>query len=193
MLRIISFEGIDGSGKTTVANMVYQRLKNQFSGKNIVLTREPFTDEIISLIEKSGWKDPIALTLLFAADRAYHLRELINQNPDVVLMDRYIYSSIAYQSALGVEENWIEIVNSKFPKPVLTILLDISPDKALQRIQKNDKFNFKEKIESLTIVREKYLELARREKNIVIVNAEKSLNEVVEEVYSIIYSYLITL
>ncbi|MFP3170274.1 MAG: dTMP kinase, partial [Sulfolobaceae archaeon] len=100
MLRIISFEGIDGSGKTTVANMVYQRLKNRFSSKNIVLTREPFTNEITSLIEKSGWKDPIALTLLFAADRAYHLRELINQNPDVILMDRYIYSSIAYQSAL---------------------------------------------------------------------------------------------
>jgi len=193
VLRIISFEGIDGSGKTTVANMVYQRLKNRFSSKNIVLTREPFTNEITSLIEKSGWKDPIALTLLFAADRAYHLRELINQNPDVILMDRYIYSSIAYQSALGIEENWIETVNSKFPKPVLTILLDISPNKALQRIQKNDKFNFKEKIESLTIVREKYLELARREKNIVMINAEKPLNDVVEEVYSIIYSYLLTL
>jgi len=193
MLRIISFEGIDGSGKTTVANMVYQRLKNQFSDKKIILTREPFTNEITSLIEKSGWKDPIVLTLLFAADRAYHLRELVSQNPDVILMDRYIYSSIAYQSALGIEESWIEIVNSKFPKPVLTILLDISPNKALQRIQKNDKFNFKEKIESLTIVREKYLELARKEKNIIIVNAEKPLNEVVEEVYSIIYSYLLTL
>ena len=188
MLRIISFEGIDGAGKTTVASLVYEKLKNL--NKKVILTKEPYSDEIIKLIEEIGWKDPVALTLLFAADRAYHLHQLSLQNPDLVLMDRYIYSSIAYQSALGLDEEWIRSVNSKFPKPVLTILLDISPEKAMSRIQKSDKFNFREKIESLKIVRQKYLELAKREENIIVINAEQPLEKVVEKVYSIIYSYL---
>ncbi|WP_221290627.1 dTMP kinase [Stygiolobus caldivivus] len=187
-MRIISFEGIDGSGKTTVSKLVYEKIRNV--SKRIILTKEPYTEEISSLIEKAGWKDPVTLTLLFAADRAYHLQYLSTQNPDLVIMDRYIYSSVAYQSALGLDENWIELVNSKFPKPFLTILLDLSPEIAIRRIQKNDKFNFQEKLDSLKLVRERYLEIAKKEKNIVIINAEEPLDKVVNKVYSVIYSYL---
>ena len=71
---------------------------------------------------------------------------------DFIILDRYYYSSIAYQGALGLDEEWIEKINSYFPKPDLTILLDLPVEIALYRL-KNDKFNFKEKIESLKKLR----------------------------------------
>ncbi len=106
-------------------------------------------------------------------------------------MDRYIDSTIAYQSSLGIDENWIRNLNKYFPEPDLTILLDLKPETAIARIKnKVDKFNFDEKISTLSKVREKYLELAKRNNKIRIVNAEKSIDEIVEETWSIVYSFL---
>ncbi|AHC51234.1 thymidylate kinase [Sulfolobus acidocaldarius SUSAZ] len=189
---IISFEGIDGSGKTTISKIIYEKLLIEIgSNRKIILTSEPFSREIIKLIEEIGWKDPISLTLLFTADRAYHLNLLFKQSPEIIIMDRYIDSTIAYQSSLGIDENWIRNLNKYFPEPDLTILLDLKPETAIARIKnKVDKFNFAEKISTLSKVREKYLELAKRNNKIRIVNAEKSIDEIVEETWSIVYSFL---
>ncbi|MDT7876114.1 MAG: dTMP kinase [Sulfolobaceae archaeon] len=191
-MLIISFEGIDGSGKTTIAKLVFERIVKIIGNrKKVLLTQEPFTKEITSLIEKLGWKDPIALTLLFSADRAFHINWILKEGYDIILMDRYIHSTIAYQSVLGVDEEWIRLINSNFPKPDIVILLDIKPETALERLRgKVDKFNFSEKLLSLSKVREKYLELSRKERNFKVINAERELNEIVEEVWNIIYSYL---
>ncbi|WP_061997553.1 dTMP kinase [Sulfolobus acidocaldarius] len=183
---------IDGSGKTTISKIIYEKLLIEIgSNKKIILTSEPFSQEIIKLIEEIGWKDPISLALLFTADRAYHLNLLFKQNPEIIIMDRYIDSTIAYQSSLGIDENWIRNLNKYFPEPDLTILLDLKPETAIARIKnKVDKFNFDEKISTLSKVREKYLELAKRNNKIRIVNAEKSIDEIVEETWSIVYSFL---
>ncbi|MEM3971130.1 MAG: dTMP kinase [Saccharolobus sp.] len=184
MQRLIAIEGIDGSGKTTLALSLKQFLEEKRKVRTLV-TREPFTEEIINLIEKLGWNDPLVLSLLFAADRAIHVRWFSNmKDRDFIILDRYYYSSIAYQGALGLDEEWIEKINSYFPKPDLTILLDLPVEIALYRL-KNDKFNFKEKIESLKKVREKYLQLAVKY-NFHIIDASKSKEEILNEAIKII-------
>jgi len=185
MFKIIVFEGIDGAGKTTISKIVYDFLKEK--NYNVILTQEPFTKEIKELIKKAGWKDPILLTLLFSADRAYHIKWLMDQNPEIVIMDRYYYSTIAYQSVLGVEEDWIMAVNSKFPKPDITFLLDLSEEEALKRLKKDDQFNFEEKISSLKLVRKKYLELARKY-NFIVIDAIDKIENITKKVISIICS-----
>ena len=185
MFKIIAFEGIDGAGKTTISKIVYDFLREK--NYNVVLTQEPFTKEIKELIKKSGWKDPVLLTLLFSADRAYHIRWLMDQNPEIVIMDRYYYSTIAYQSVLGLEEDWIITVNSKFPKPDITFLLDLSEEEALKRLKKDDQFNFEEKISSLKLVRKKYLELARKY-NFVVIDATDRIENITKKVLSVICS-----
>ena len=185
MFKIIVFEGIDGAGKTTISKLVYDFLKEK--NYNVILTQEPFTKEIKELIKNSGWKDPVLLTLLFSADRAYHIKWLMDQKPEIVIMDRYYYSTIAYQSVLGVEEDWIITVNSKFPKPDITFLLDLSEEEALKRLKKDDQFNFEEKISSLKLVRSKYLELARKY-NFIVIDATDKIENITKKVISVICS-----
>ncbi|ACP38114.1 dTMP kinase [Saccharolobus islandicus] len=188
MQKLIAIEGIDGSGKTTLANLLKEHLESKMK-LNVIVTREPFSEDIIKLIEKIGWNDPILLVLLFAADREIHVNWLSKiKDADLIILDRYYFSSIAYQGALGVDEQWIKMVNSYFPKPDMVILLDLPIEVAISRI-KNDKFNFEEKIKSLAKVREKYLKLAK-EYNFYIVDASKDKNEVLEQAIKIIQKNL---
>ncbi|MEM0374364.1 MAG: dTMP kinase [Sulfolobaceae archaeon] len=183
MPRTIVIEGIDGAGKTTVARKLYELLSNQ--NLKVILTSEPFTQEIIDLINKVQWKDPVALALLFSADRALHISWLKNQVYDIVIMDRYFYSTIAYQGAMGVDIKWLKCVNSIFPNPDIIFLLDIDPKIALGRIKENDIFNYKEKLSSLYKVRKIYLELAKEFKMHVI-DASKPLDEVIKTIFEIV-------
>ena len=185
MFKIIVFEGIDGAGKTTISKILYKFLREK--NYNTVLTQEPFTNEITQLIKKAGWRDPVLLTLLFSADRAYHIKWLMDRKPEIVIMDRYYYSTIAYQSVLGVEEDWIQNVNSKFPKPDITFLLDMNEEEALKRLKKDDQFNFEEKITSLKLVRNKYLELARKY-NFIVLDATDTIENIAKKASSIICS-----
>ncbi len=181
---LIALEGIDGAGKTTLSQILFSHLTSK--GINALLTQEPFTKEIKELIEVQGWRDPVTLTLLFAADRSIHLDWIRSKKAEVVITDRYMYSSIAYQTAMGIEEEWVVSVNSKFPKPDLTILIDVGVETAMKRLSgKKDIFNFDEKLRLLSKVREKYLQLAEKE-GFKVINGERSLEEVSKEViYSV--------
>ena len=189
MFKIIAFEGIDGAGKTTISKIIYNFIKEK--NYNVILTQEPFTKEITELIKKSGWRDPVLLTLLFSADRAYHIRWLVEQKPEIVIMDRYYYSTIAYQSVLGLDEDWILNVNSKFPKPDITFLLDLNEEEALKRLKfkKDEQFNFEEKLTSLKLVRRKYIELARKY-NFIVIDATEAIENITKKSISIICSSL---
>ncbi len=185
-MLLIALEGIDGTGKTTISKKLFDALRKN---KNVLLTAEPFTQDIIKLIENNGWKNPEILTLLFAADRAIHLNWIYGKNPEIVILDRYIYSSIAYQSVMGIDEEWIRQVNSKFPKPDITFLIDVPVEVAIQRINKNDKFNFEEKIKLLNSVRNKYLEISKKDQMIVI-NGNKSIENITREIFNVVEKYL---
>jgi dTMP kinase len=112
----ITFEGPDGSGKSTIINMVYECIHKKY--KNIYLTREPggknnvIAEDIRNiLLNKLDYQiDSRAEALLFAASRAQHVKDFIKPhllNNDIVLCDRYVHSSLVYQGCargLGIKE-----------------------------------------------------------------------------------------
>lgn len=180
---LIVIEGIDGAGSTTQTGLLVRWLKKR--GVDSVATKEPTNGMIGQLIRKY-LNNPLSSTLidalLFAADRAEHVDNIIKpllSQGKVVVSDRYVESSIAYQSSSGVDEDWLIEVNKFAPKPDLTIILDVPPDVALKR--KNlprEKFEFEE---FLGKVREKFLSRARKE-GYFVVNAEPPIDEVQTEI-----------
>ncbi len=144
----ITFEGTDGSGKTSVIKQVEQHLKNQ--GYQVLVTREPggirISEKIRDILLGREYPEMDSRTeaLLFAASRRQHLVEKILPalaNNTVVLCDRYVDSSLVYQGIardLGIDEvyeiNKFAIENHL---PDLTIFVDVVPEVALARVFKN--------------------------------------------------------
>ena len=181
-------EGIDGSGKTTHARMLYEYFKGK--GKNCVLTDEPTSGTIGIIIkgflrQKSGIS-PTALQLLFASDRAEHVEKFIVpelKSGTNIIMDRYVASTVAYGAASGLDKDWLISINSKFRMPDITLLLDIDPTVSMKRKFPNPDESEVELFESVSLlekVRKTYLELANKYDNYFIIDASKS-KEAVEQ------------
>ncbi|MGB9703414.1 MAG: dTMP kinase [Candidatus Micrarchaeales archaeon] len=185
--KFIVIEGIDGSGKSTQASLLYSFLLKKY--KKVLLTKEPTYSIIGSLIRAAlnkEWKTTnTVLQLLFCADRAHHLKSLMPflRKGGIVISDRYAFSTIAYGSASGLDYKWLVDINSALPYPDLTIIIDISPQTALKRINalQRKKSLFEEK-NFLTRVREFYLKIASEFKNVKVVDGEKSVEEVRNEI-----------
>jgi len=186
MQRIIAFEGIDGSGKTTVARIVAVELIKM--GYKVTLSHEPYRAETSRLIEETYWNDPLALALLFSSDRALHVNEVLKKKADFHIFDRYYCSTLAYQGALGLDLDWLLNLSSRFPKPFVTFILDVPAEVGLKRV-KSDSLAFRRKYETLSKVREIYLKIAPI-CNGYVIDATKSLDEVVKEVISILTGLL---
>ncbi len=202
----ITFEGPEGSGKTSVANEICRKL--EALGYGILRTREPggtpIAEEIrdILLNKKNGVLDPRAEALLFAASRRQHLVEKVwpalNEGK-IVICDRFLDSSLAYQGGargLGVD-NVLNInlfaTEGRFPE--LTLLFDISPDKGLARIAKNANREVNrldlEKMEFHKKVRQTFLDLAKTYSNrYVIIDASQPLDVVIEHAFKAIMDRL---
>ena len=139
----VAIEGIDGSGKSTQAALLYSRLKA--NGK-CFLTSEPTERIVGSVIRKfvsqKRKKDPMFLQLLFVADRADHMVNVIMPKLNSkfsVITDRYVCSTISYGVASGLDEKWLMEINRKFMTPDVTILLDVDPRVVMKRIRKRKK------------------------------------------------------
>ena len=188
----IVFEGVDGSGKTTQIEMLREFFIDK--GYKVNLTKEPTEDSIGSLIwEYMKSKDrsltPETEALLFAADRLEHgkwIKETLEKG-EIVISDRYIHSSFAYQGAAGVELDWIRSLNRRAFKPDMVILLDINPDSSLERVSHRDRTVFEENI-YLKTVRELYLRFAGFGE-MIIIDASQDIDEVQRE----IREYIVTL
>jgi len=185
----VAIEGIDGAGKSTLIKELEKRLPN------IHATKEPSGGPIGRLIKDWALKiqgDPYVDALLFAADRLDHYRREIApvlRNGKIVVCERYIESSIAYQGAAGVPIDFIEYINSLVPYPDLTFVLDIDPDLAIERIKGRgdvDKYEYRD---FLSRVREIYLQRAKT-KGYYILNANKPINEIVKEILIYINKYV---
>ncbi len=131
----IVLEGIDGAGKTTVAKKIVSLLTKE--GIQALYTYEPYTKDLTKMLKKYGRSlGGVMETLLMAADRYYHINEVIKPALSlgkVVVSDRYYYSSMAYQGARGVEIPWIKAVNKFVLKPDIAIYIDVPPDLGLKR------------------------------------------------------------
>jgi len=179
------FEGIDGSGKTTQATMLAKRLSSK--GLKVHYSKEP-TDGCIGLfirqkvLSEGAITDPRAVALLYAADRSLHLKSTDFSAGTINVFDRFYFSSIAYQGALGVPAEYIFEINSFAPKPDLVFLLDIDPIIGLSRLQRFDRY---ENLETLAKVRDIYLDLAKKH-NMIVLDASKSIEETSQEIYRIV-------
>lgn len=201
---LIALEGIDGSGHSTQANYLREELEKDYTLSDedepiAVLSKEP-TDgpiggEIREFLSERLEVDSETLALMFAADRRDHveneLEPLVNDGK-IVILDRYILSSLAYQGVNIADTEWLEQINSKAMEPDLTILLDVSPKVAKRRMEQDrlrtDIFEDQDMLEQ---VRQKYLELANSlsedGQDIRIVDGENSENYVRGEIKSIVY------
>ena len=202
MSKFITFEGGEGSGKSTVMKDVAARLTKE--GYKLVLTREPggtpIAEEIRNVIlDKDNTKmDPRTEALLYAASRRQHLVEKIwpaLERGEIVLCDRYLDSSLAYQGGargLGVDKVLsINMFATEGEYPDLTLLFDLEPEEGLKRIEKNKGREVNrldlEKLEFHKKVRDNFHALAKKySTRYVIIDASKPLNEVENEVYKII-------
>ncbi|BDV31360.1 dTMP kinase [Microbacterium terricola] len=172
----VTFEGGDGSGKTTQAALLQDWLETQ--GRTVVRTREPGGTEVGVLIRDivlhhRGDIAPRAEALLYAADRAHHIETLVRPalaRGEVVIQDRYLDSSVAYQGAGRVldadEIRNLSLWATDGALPHVTVLLDLDPADARERLDADDKPFDRleaEKAEFHARVREAYLALAAAE------------------------------
>ncbi|MBP1449675.1 MAG: dTMP kinase [Thermoproteus sp.] len=179
----IAIEGIDGSGKSTVISILAKKLPR------VYVTREPSERPIGRLIKewalRGGSSSPYVDALLFAADRLDHYLAEVKpalERGVVVVTERYVESSFAYQGAAGVDMEFLELINSRVPRPDLTVILDISPEAALARIKARGVLEKYERLDLLTRVRDIYLDRARRF-GYLVVDAERPPEAVAEEIY----------
>ena len=187
----ISFEGIDGVGKSTQADLLEAHLVGL--SREVVRTLEPGGSElgrdIRKLLLHSGHVDARAEALLYAADRAHHVATVIRPalaEGKVVITDRYLDSSVAYQGAgriLGATEvRDLSMWAIQGLLPALTVLLDLDADSAVARRAKTgdapDRLE-REKVEFFEAVRACYLELAAAEPDrFLVVDARLSVDEI---------------
>ncbi|MDP4633851.1 MAG: dTMP kinase [Pontimonas sp.] len=188
----ITFEGGDGSGKTTQINLLATWLESQ--GQTVVLTREPGgTDLGVELrnivLHRKGFIAPRAEALLYAADRSHHIHSLVRpalERGEVVVQDRYLDSSVAYQGAgrvLDAEEvRELSLWATERLMPNLTVLLDVpaSVAKARQAQTEREYDRLEAEAEDFhTRVRESYLSLAAAEpERFLVVNGELPIEEI---------------
>jgi dTMP kinase len=188
----LTFEGGDGSGKTTQINRLVAWLESQ--GQTVVLTREPGgTDLGVELrnivMHRKGFIAPRAEALLYAADRSHHIHTLVRpalERGDIVVQDRYLDSSVAYQGAGRVldpdEVRELSLWGTERLMPDLTVLLDVpaSVAKARQAAEDRDYDRLEAEAEEFhTRVRESYLALAEAEPGrFLVVNGELPIEEI---------------
>lgn len=192
----ITLEGGDGSGKTTQASLLRDWLESE--GRIVVRTREPGGTEVGVLIRDivlhhRGDVSPRAEALLYAADRAHHIATVVRpalERGEVIIQDRYLDSSVAYQGAgrvLGRDEiRDLSLWATERLLPDLTVLLDLDPETARARLDAADKPFDRleaERDEFHARVRAEYLALAAAEpERFLVLDASLPADEIAEAV-----------
>jgi dTMP kinase len=190
----IVIEGLDGSGKTTQARLLVQKLR---SSHNAVYTTEPSRGKIGSFIREcclfeEKRLDSATEALLFAADRIEHIQNevvpALNKGL-LVISDRYLYSSLAYQGSTGLSLEWIEAINKHALKPDLAVFIDVAPETVMQRL--NRKKSVMETLETQRQVREVYLKFVAND-DMVRIDGDELVAELSEALYSRVLHFLKT-
>lgn len=197
----IAFEGCDGAGKSTIVRMLNEYLLNK--NLKVLATKEPGGSEICKqirsvIVNKNNTEmDTNTELLLYAADRAQHLSEIIEpalKDGYIVICDRYIDSNLAYQGVargLGVDKimNINKFINYRVPD--LTIFLDVKPEIGLSRINKDKSREVNRlDLESLDFhnkVYKGYQKLIKDNPNrIISINANRKSEEILKDIITIV-------
>lgn len=188
----IVFEGLDGSGQTTQVNLLKEFLVKK--GLEVISTKEPTMDsgagkKIRKVLDKELTIPAEKFQGLFAKDRAKHIKQIIVPGlkfGKVVISDRYLFSSLAYGTADGLDLDYLISLNKKFLELDLTIFLKTSPRVCVERIKKRgEKITLFEKEKRLEKVWKIYEKLSKRFGNIVVLDGEKSIKEIQENIKKI--------
>ena len=191
--KLIVIEGIDGTGKSTQATMLAEALRKD--GHEVVQSFEPTNGPWGRKLRESATTGRLSIEDeldYFLKDRRQHVEELITPTVErggIDILDRYYFSSMAYQGARGIDPAEIREKNEAFaPKPDLLIILDLDVDIALNRIGVRDgEANEFEKRESLQFCRDLFLSL-KSESFVHVIDTDASIEEVHEHVMQVVGS-----
>tara|TARA_B100000029_G_C17609512_1_gene968967 strand:+ start:14921 stop:15517 length:597 start_codon:yes stop_codon:yes gene_type:complete len=195
------FEGLDGSGKSTQQQLLNNKLQSEKISS--ISFREPGStvigDKIAEILQSDQKLSPLSELLLFYVSRSAMVEEKIKpalENHEVVICDRYFYSSIAYQGyGRGIDINFINEINDKVVKniiPDLIFYMDINWDEKKNRkgINVKDRFEKEDRIFH-NKVRSGYKTLAKEDSNKwQIIDAEEDINKISSFIYETVKSKL---
>ena len=189
----ICIEGLDGSGKTTHAHRIVRNLQKQ--GFDAVNTTEPSLGELGKFIRKTVLQGKkrvprVVEALLFAVDRVEHVEKDVKpalEEGKIVISDRCVYSSLAYQGAAGLDLEWIEEINRMALPPDLGIYIDVPPEVVVERIKR--KKSVMERLETQRKVQEVYMKYVENGK-LVAVDGDKRKAEVTKNILTVILNFL---
>ena len=186
-MKLISFEGIDASGKETQAKMLYKYLKEK--GYNVAFESFPRYDKAIgNLIGKTLRGEvtltPEALHMLYEVDRIdfmERIEQLEECGYDFLILDRFTHSNIAFGVANNLSYNWLNILQDYVRKPDITFLLDITVEESVKR-RKNREDDFEKNLEFLNKARMVYTLMAKNDPTIIPMWVKESTPEQLHEV-----------
>lgn len=190
--RFFVFEGIDGSGKSTISRAFADRL--EADGKNVARTAEPTPTWLGEQVRRGNReaRSEFAEMFLYVADRAEHSVRIVEwlKAGRSVVCDRYVGSTLAYQSVTlrpylgGRALEWLRMVNDPIVvRPDVTVLLRIQPEAAVERIAGRGEREKFEHVEFLRKVASVYDRLAAEDPTYLVVDAMASREEVLEQVW----------
>jgi dTMP kinase len=189
----ICIEGLDGSGKTTHAHRLVQNL--QKSGFEAVYTTEPGRGALGKFIRESVLQGEkrvprVIETVLFAVDRLEHLEKEVKpalKEGKIVVSDRCVYSSFAYQGAVGLNLDWIKEIN-RFALPAdLVLYIDVPPDVVVKRIRR--KKSVMERLDIQRRVKKVYLKFVDKGR-LLPIDGDRIKKEVEQDILTVILDFL---
>jgi dTMP kinase len=189
----ICIEGLDGSGKTTHAYRLVQNLQKR--GFNAVYTTEPSKGEIGKFIRASVLQGKkrvprVVEALLFAVDRVEHLEKDVKpalKEGKIVVSDRCVYSSLAYQGAAGLDLEWIKEINRFALPPDLAIYIDVPPEVVVKRIRR--KKSVMERLETQKRVKKVYMKFVDNGK-LTPIHGDRKKSQVEQNILNVILDFL---
>ena len=187
---LVNLEGIDGCGKSTQSKLLLEKLEGK--GEKVIIlkepTKRPHGQKLWDVLHGKRKASNEEILELFVLDRKQHVEEKIQPALDdgtVVLMDRYYYSSMAYQVAGGIDVEEIREKHVFAPRPDVVLIFDLPVSVALERVKGHSDADEFEKEEHLEKVREAYLDL-ENDPLVRIVDATGTPEEIFEDVWRLV-------